>query len=58
MPILLASLRKGGLKMHKKISKKTGRKRAKSAAVSYRIKCKRTANGLSHYVPSEEKTLV
>jgi hypothetical protein len=44
--------------MEKKMFKRAGKKGAKSGALSYRIKCKRTANGLSHYVPAEKKTLV
>ena len=42
-----------------KKQRKTRAKGKKSAAcISYRIKCKRTANGLSHYVPAEKKALV
>lgn len=44
--------------MEKRMSDRTSRKKAKSGIVSYRIKCKRTANGLSHYVPAEKKALV
>lgn len=44
--------------MEKRITKNTDRKRTKSGVLSYRIKCKRTANGLSHYVPAEKKALV
>lgn len=34
--------------MNNKTSKKKGKKADKT--ISYRLKCKRTANGLSHYV--------
>ena len=44
--------------MKKKIHKKMSTKKGKPSAVSYRMKCKRTANGLSHYVPTEKKALV
>ena len=44
--------------MKKCTTKKTGTKAKKASAISYRMKCKRTANGLSHYVPAEKKTLV
>lgn len=44
--------------MKKKTSKKQVAKRKKASAISYRLKCKRTANGLSHYVPAEKKALV
>ena len=44
--------------MKKQVSKKAEVKEKKEAAISYRIKCKRTANGLSHYVPSEKSSLV
>lgn len=44
--------------MKKKTSKKTAVKKKQPAIISYRMKCERTANGLSHYVPSEKKTLV
>jgi len=36
----------------------TLKKKKKGQAIAYRIKCKRTANGLSHYVPSDKKALV
>jgi len=42
----------------KKGTSKKNAKSKKQVAVSYRIKCKRTANGLSHYVPAEKKALV
>lgn len=38
--------------------KKTQLRGKKPAGISYRIKCKKTANGLSHYVPAEKKALV
>ena len=44
--------------MQKNISKKTNRKKAKSQSLSYRLKCQKTANGLSHYVPAEKNALV
>lgn len=44
--------------MKNKMQKKTSVKQDKPVAISYRIKCKRTANGLSHYVPAEKKALV
>ncbi len=43
--------------MKKKTLKKETVKKGKTP-VSYRLKCKRTANGLSHYVPAEKKALV
>lgn len=42
----------------KKILKKEKADKKKQSALSYRIKCNRTANGLSHYVPNEKKSLV
>ncbi len=39
-------------------SKKVDSKAKAKLPVSFRIKCKRTANGLSHYVPAEKKALV
>jgi len=42
----------------KKILKKVRAGKKKQSVLSYRIKCKRTANGLSHYVPNEKKSLV
>jgi len=61
-----ASQKSGGVKMRsgKTKSKKieTERDRGGSAAVSYRLKCVKTANGLSHFVMygdvSKEKTLL
>ncbi len=44
--------------MEKVTRRKAVVKEKKPAAISYRIKCKRTANGLSHYVPAEKKSLV
>ena len=44
--------------MKKKATKKSKACAKKPTAVSYRLKCKRTANGLSHYVPAEKKSLV
>ncbi|MFH1245669.1 MAG: hypothetical protein V1662_04215 [Candidatus Omnitrophota bacterium] len=38
--------------------KKVSAKQEKPAAVAYRMRCPRTANGLSHYVPAEKKALV
>ncbi len=49
-----------GKAKNKKIE--TGRNKENSAAVSYRLKCVKTANGLSHFVMygdvSKEKTLL
>lgn len=45
-------------KMKRRIRKKRALKERGLSAISYRIKCKRTANGLSHYVPAEKKALV
>lgn len=44
--------------MKRETCKRKSVKEKKPVAISYRIKCKRTANGLSHYVPAEKKTLV
>jgi len=44
--------------MKKEIRKKRKVKEKKPLAMSYRLKCKKTANGLSHYVPTEKKALV
>lgn len=44
--------------MKKGTCKKSAEKDKKPCAVSYRLKCKKTANGLSHYVPTNKKTLV
>lgn len=43
--------------MKKKALKKAAVKKG-TTPVSYRLKCNRTANGLSHYVPAEKKALV
>ena len=42
----------------KRIHKKGKAGKRKQSVLSYRIKCNRTANGLSHYVPNEKKSLV
>jgi hypothetical protein len=44
--------------MEKQMSERRSKRKTKSQVLSYRIKCKRTANGLSHYVPAEKKALV
>ena len=44
--------------MQKKVSKKTSKKKTKPQSLSYRLKCGKTANGLSHYVPAEKNALV
>lgn len=44
--------------MKNKAERKKVAKCAKPSVISYRIRCKRTANGLSHYVPAEKKALV
>lgn len=48
--------------MAKKCQKRNGRKAKSANAVSYRLKCARTANGLSHFVMygdvPKEKTLL
>ena len=44
--------------MKKEKSINSIKKGKKAQTMSYRLKCKRTANGLSHYVPSDKKTLV
>jgi len=44
--------------MQKKPAKKTNKKKVKSESLSYRLKCQKTANGLSHYVPAEKNALV
>jgi len=48
----------GGGEMKKKTNKRTATKGRKPSVISYRMKHKRTANGLSHYVPAEKKALV
>jgi len=48
----------GGGEMKKKTNEKAATKRKKPSVISYRMKHKRTANGLSHYVPAEKKALV
>lgn len=42
----------------KKISKKRKENKKSKTVISYRVKCDKTANGLSHYVPNEKKSLV
>jgi len=42
----------------KKNSKKTKANKRRQSVIAYRIKCNRTANGLSHYVPNEKNSLV
>ncbi len=44
--------------MKNQLGKKVSAKQKKPVAVSYRLRCPRTANGLSHYVPAEKKALV
>ena len=42
----------------KRLTKKVKSDKKKQSMVSYRIKCNKTANGLSHYVPNEKKSLI
>jgi len=44
--------------MKKEMLKRKATKGKATSTISYRIKSGRTANGLSHYVPAEKKTLV
>lgn len=44
--------------MQKKVSKRISKKKAGSQSLSYRLRCTKTANGLSHYVPAEKNALV
>jgi len=42
----------------KRLTKKAKVGKKKQSMLSYRIKCNKTANGLSHYIPNEKKSLV
>lgn len=48
--------------MARKCQKRSGKKAKASGAISYRLKCAKTANGLSHFVMygdvPKEKTLL